>query len=139
MFENEKFTSVNDQTRDFFNVAGKLRKNDDLDDVFTDNIRIGESDERSDKRNKDKAINEHARVAESLDKCQFCIQSTHMQKHLMVSLGEVVYLSLPHYEPLTDGHCILVRYSFIHMFVTFLTLITNLVSVKMLKGLMQRP
>lgn len=112
MFENEKLSSVDDQNRDFVSVAQRFRKNDDLDDIFTDNIRMEEPSERSDQRRKDKAISEHVRIAESLDKCQFCIQSAHMQKHLMVSLGETVYLCLPQHEPLTEGHCLLASFHF---------------------------
>lgn len=108
MFENEKFTSVEDQNRQFMQLAGKISKNDDLDDVFTDKIRRKESDAKIEQRNKDKAIQEHKRTTESLDNCRLCLQSTGMPKHLMISMSETFYLSLPPQEPLTDGHCMLI-------------------------------
>lgn len=108
MFENEKFSSVEDQNRQFMHLAGKISKNDDLDDVFTDKIRRQESDAKIEQRNKDKAIQEHRRATESLDNCRMCIQSSSMPKHLMISMSETFYLSLPTQEPLTDGHCLLV-------------------------------
>lgn len=108
MFENEKFNSVEDQNRQFMQLAGKISKNDDLDDVFADKIRRKESDAKIDQRNKDKAIQEHRRANESLENCRLCIQSNNMPKHLMISMSEAFYLTLPTQEPLTDGHCILV-------------------------------
>ncbi|XP_018321605.1 CWF19-like protein 2 homolog [Agrilus planipennis] len=108
MFENEKFNSVEDEARDFVRLTGQVGKNDDLDDLFTDNIRRKKSDERIDKRNRDKAIREHEQTIQTIENCTKCIQSANMQKHLMVSLGETIYLCLPHHEPLTDGHCMII-------------------------------
>lgn len=108
MFENEKFNSVDDQNREFAKLAGKIAKNDDLDDIFTDKIRHKESSEKMDKRMKDRAVSEHQNTARTLDNCAFCLQSTNMPKHLMISMNETFYLSLPQQEPLTDGHCLLI-------------------------------
>lgn len=108
MFENEKFNSVEDQNRQFMQLAGRISKNDDLDDVFADKIRRKESNAKIEQRNKDKAIQEHRMATESLDNCRLCIQSSSMPKHLMISMSEAFYLSLPTQEPLTDGHCTLV-------------------------------
>lgn len=108
MFENEKFSSVEDQNSQFMKLAGKIRKNDDLDDVFADKIRRTDSDEKIDRKNKDKAISEHQRMTQSLDSCNRCLQSDGMTKHLMVSMGETMYLCLPSSEPITDGHCLII-------------------------------
>lgn len=108
MFENEKFSSVEDQNTEFMKLAGRIAKNDDLDDLFADKIRQKESDDKIDRRNADKAISEHQRTTESLDNCILCIQSPNMLKHLMISMGETFYLSIPPQEPLTDGHCLLI-------------------------------
>ncbi|RZC39976.1 CwfJ C 1 domain containing protein [Asbolus verrucosus] len=108
MFENEKFHSVNDQNSEFVKMASKIRKNDDADEIFADNIRKKESDDKIDARNKNRAINEHHKISQSLDNCKFCLQSDIMPKHLMVTLGETVFLRLPSHEPLTEGHCLIV-------------------------------
>lgn len=108
MFENEKFNSAEDQNAEFLKLAGKIAKNDDLDDVFSDKIRRKESDEKMDRRNRERAIGEHQKTNQSLENCNLCLQSEKMQKHLMISMGETFYLSLPSQEPLTDGHCLLV-------------------------------
>ncbi|XP_044255818.1 CWF19-like protein 2 homolog [Tribolium madens] len=107
MFENEKFNSVEDQNSEFMRMASKVRKNDDLDEIFSDNIRKKDGS-KTDKRNRDRAINEHQRVVQSIDKCKLCLQSDSMAKHLMVSLGETAFLSLPPYEPMNKGHCLIV-------------------------------
>lgn len=108
MFESEKFNSVDEQNRQFLKLAGKVRKNDDLDDIFTDNIREKQPSTKTDKRDADRAIHEHKQLSERLDSCSACLQSDAMQKHLMVSAGENIYISLPSYEPLTDGHCFII-------------------------------
>lgn len=108
MFENEKYNTIDDQNSQFMKAASKLRKNDDLDEVFSENIRQKESDHKIDSRNKDRAIQEHQSMSKSLDNCNRCIQADSMLKHLMVSMGETAYLSLPSHEPLTKGHCLIV-------------------------------
>lgn len=108
MFENEKFNNVEDQNADFLKMSGKVRNEEDMDDIFTDKIRKKEPEGKTDKRNKDRAIGEHQRISHTLDKCKKCFQSETMLKHLMLSMGDTFYLSLPSHEPLTDGHCLLI-------------------------------
>nr|CAH7755342.1 unnamed protein product [Callosobruchus chinensis] len=108
MFEREKYSTAESQDRDFVRMAGKISKNDDLDDMFSDNIRKEESSSKADSRNRDRAIREHQTVTKHLENCSKCIQSDKMQKHLMVSMGETVYLALPAYEPLTPDHCLII-------------------------------
>lgn len=107
MFENEKYTSASDQDSTFMKIASKLRKNDDLDDLFADSARRQKSDSKIAEETRSKTINEHKKVSASLENCSRCIQSS-MQKHLIVSMGEYVYLSLPAHEPLLPGHCLIV-------------------------------
>ncbi|CAG9761763.1 unnamed protein product [Ceutorhynchus assimilis] len=108
MFEDEKFNSVEAQQSEFVKIASKIRKNDDLDDLFADNVRRQKSDSDIDKKSKEKAINEHNKISSSLDNCSKCIQSTATLKNLIISMGEFVYLSLPSCEPLMEGHCLII-------------------------------
>nr|CAI5818197.1 unnamed protein product [Callosobruchus analis] len=108
MFEREKYSTAESQDRDFVKMAGKISKNDDLDDIFSDNIRKEESSSKIDTRNRDRAIREHQTVTKNLENCSKCIQSEKMQKHLMVSMGETVYLALPAHEPLSPDHCLII-------------------------------
>ncbi|KAJ3658649.1 hypothetical protein Zmor_010376 [Zophobas morio] len=107
MFENEKYNTVEDQNKEFIKMAGKIRKNDDMEDIFADNIRKKESDSKTDQKQINRAINEHQKVAQTIDSCKLCLQSNTMPKHLMVSLGETAFLSLPTCEPVTQGHCLI--------------------------------
>lgn len=108
MFENEKYNSVEDSNREFLDMTKKIRKNDDLDDIFADNIRKKDSDAKIDSRNRDKAIAQYEKQSKSIDNCTKCLQSESMPKHLMISIGDTVYLSLPSYEPITTGHSLII-------------------------------
>lgn len=105
MFENEKYNCAKDINEEFLNMTKKQGKNDDLDDIFSDNIRKEESEIKKEAKKRDKAISQSQQISKSLDNCIKCIQSEHMPKHLMISMAETVYLSLPAYEPLVEGHC----------------------------------
>lgn len=107
MFENEKYNTVEDSNKEFLNMTKKVRRHEDLDDIFSDNIRKKESDSKTDSKTRDKAISQHQQISNSLNNCNKCIQSEYMSKHLLVSLCETVYLGLPAYEPLAEGHCII--------------------------------
>lgn len=107
MFENEKYNSIEEQNEQFMKLAGKMRKNDDLDDIFADNIRQMDSDERKEKRERDKAISQHKRIADSVDNCRKCLESSKIAKNLLITIGDCMYISLPEHQPLTDGHCII--------------------------------
>ncbi|KAL1516681.1 hypothetical protein ABEB36_000561 [Hypothenemus hampei] len=107
MFESERYSSANDQDATFMKIASKIRKNDDLDDLFVDNVRRQKDEYDTDKKAHDKTVNEHKKVACTLDNCPRCIQSKVMQKHLIIALGEFVFLSVPEHEPLLKGHCLI--------------------------------
>lgn len=108
MFENEKYNTVEDSNKEFSNMTKKVGKNDDLDDIFSDNIRKKDSSAKTDAKNRDRAISQHYSISKSLDNCNMCIQSEYNPKHLMISMGETVYLGVTPYEPLTEDHCLIV-------------------------------
>lgn len=110
MFEQEKFNSTAQQDAEFVKLTAKVKKMEDLDDIFMDKIRNEKPDdcEKKAEKEKSRAIAEHQKMTKSLDNCQQCLQSDAMLKHLMISLGETVYLSVPSYEPLTEGHCLII-------------------------------
>ncbi|KAK9719830.1 Protein similar to CwfJ C-terminus 1 [Popillia japonica] len=106
MFENEKYSSIDEQNKEFVNIISKTKT--DFDDIFTDEIRKKDSDTKSNKKEVDRAINAHLKVSKMLDNCNYCLQSDTMQNHLMISMGETIYLSIPPFEPVTEGHCFLI-------------------------------
>lgn len=58
------------------------------------------------------AINDYARTKKALESCQFCYQDTdHVSvppQAPMVALGTRTYLALPMFEPLVEGHTLIV-------------------------------
>lgn len=106
MFEHEKFNNIDEQNKEFLKIVTKSKT--DLDDFFTDEIRKTESDVKSNKKSLDRAINAHNKVSKRLDNCKYCLQSDVMSKHLMVSMGETMYLSIPPFEPITEGHSFII-------------------------------
>lgn len=81
--------------------------NDDLDDIFADKVRKQISASDAEKREMQSAIREHEKLVATLDNCERCFDSAKLDKQLLVSLGDKIYLSLPWYMGLQSGHCIL--------------------------------
>lgn len=102
MFEAEKYNSADSSNKEFAEMAANVKKNDSLDDIFVDKIsREGRSKEV------EKAIGEQRRVIKSVDNCTRCLQSENSLKYLTIEYNNISYVSLPSFEPLTEGHCLL--------------------------------
>ncbi|KAL3270404.1 hypothetical protein HHI36_024363 [Cryptolaemus montrouzieri] len=101
MFEAEKYSTSDSVNKEFAKIAGNIRKNDNLADLFVDKIRR----EGSSSKDVDNAISQHEKINKSLDNCMRCVQN--MPKHLMIEHNDNCYLSLPDFEPLTEGHCLI--------------------------------
>ncbi|KAH7294795.1 hypothetical protein KP509_27G019500 [Ceratopteris richardii] len=54
------------------------------------------------------AINVHKRIVTQEERCQFCFNNQSRLKHLTISIANSCYLMLPPWEPLVDGHCLIV-------------------------------
>lgn len=106
MFQKEKGESSSHQNDDavFVKMASKSM---DMDELFESRITKDESDAKQDLRDKMRAIKEHKKIEKSLDNCNYCFDSKKMLKHLIVAMGTKMYVSLPSYESLTSGHCII--------------------------------
>lgn len=104
LFQKEKGRSTNEDDAEFIKVASKKM---DMDEIFEEHITRVKSDEKQNERDRSLAIKEHKRLTKSLDNCRWCIDSTYMLKHMIVSLDSEICLSLPQYTSLTDGHCVL--------------------------------
>lgn len=80
---------------------------DNLDDIFTDEMRKDKGDAKAEEKERQRAINEHRKMAESLETCHRCLDSKRMEKQLVVAMGKTTYLALPWHEGLQRGHCLL--------------------------------
>lgn len=92
------------------------KTNDDdytLDDMFVDRIAKKQSKGKHESRERDAAVHNHQQMAKALDHCKKCFENRTMDKHLIVSLGEKVYMAIPERGSLAPGHCVLlpVRHS----------------------------
>lgn len=107
-FEKEKFTSRAEHDKEFVNIAGKLKNpHVDLEDLFDENVCKQVDKSCLERKNRERAIMEHQKLARSLDACDKCFDSPNMAKQRVVAIGTNVYLSLPWHEGLSTGHCII--------------------------------
>ncbi|EDW82274.1 uncharacterized protein Dwil_GK25711 [Drosophila willistoni] len=109
MFEREKHSTAAESNLEYANMLSKHKNpNDDLEDIFSDRIRKnGPSQAEEEKRERQAAIREHERLTSTLENCDRCLDSGKLDKQLLVSLGQRIYLSLPWHIGLQNGHCIL--------------------------------
>ncbi|XP_063228770.1 CWF19-like protein 2 isoform X2 [Bacillus rossius redtenbacheri] len=111
MFEREKLTTVDDQNEMFSKMAakgaGRTGSEHDVDDVCEERASLKESEGRAQAREHGRAVAQHRRTERALEGCALCLDGKLMLKHLLVALGSKVFLSLPPYQSLTEGHCLL--------------------------------
>lgn len=81
--------------------------NDDLEDIFADKVRRNISEADAEKREMQQAIREHERLTATLENCDRCFDSAKLDKQLLVSMGDKIYMSLPWYVGFQSGHCVL--------------------------------
>lgn len=54
------------------------------------------------------AVTENRKMADAVEKCQFCFDNQNFNKHLLIAVGMNTYLCAPWHTSLTDGHCYIV-------------------------------
>ncbi|XP_026730101.1 CWF19-like protein 2 homolog [Trichoplusia ni] len=108
MFEQEKYSNNYNDEAELAKIASKHKNpNDDLADIFVDEISKNRNAAKDSCIEKQRAINAHVRMERSLEGCQYCVDSKSMIKHLMVSCGTKVYVALPAKQSLVKDHCII--------------------------------
>ncbi|XP_063161896.1 CWF19-like protein 2 isoform X1 [Candoia aspera] len=113
LMRNEKMRTSEDQNKLFMRMASKFSDKTDrdyytLDDVFVSEAAKGEKSGKEEERQRKQAIREHQRLAACMEKCPHCFGSPELPKHLIIAIGNKVYLSLPRYQSLTEGHCLII-------------------------------
>ncbi|KAM6172605.1 CWF19-like protein 2 [Erethizon dorsatum] len=113
LVKNEKMGTTESQNKLFMRMASKFMGKADGDyytlaDMFVSKAaereRLGEEEQNQRK----KAIAEHQRLAAQMEKCLYCFDSSQFPKHLIVAIGDKVYLCLPNFQSLSEGHCLIV-------------------------------
>ncbi|XP_026493873.2 CWF19-like protein 2 homolog [Vanessa tameamea] len=108
MFEQEKYGSNYDEDAELARIASKSKNpNDDLEDIFLDDISKNKNMAKENEKEKQRAINQSVKLERSLEGCNYCFDSKNMLKHLIVSCGNKIYMALPPTKSLIKGHCIL--------------------------------
>ncbi|KAM3966656.1 CWF19-like protein 2 homolog [Aphomia sociella] len=108
MFQQEKYGNNYDDEAQLAKIAGKHKNpNDDLDDIFVDEISKNRNEAKDNEMERQRAINQHVKMERSLEGCEYCIDSKNMLKHMMVTCGSKVYLALPAKKSLVMGQCII--------------------------------
>lgn len=110
MVRREKMSSAQDQNALYSRMAAKMMGKADgdnytLDDMFVSSAAQREGEGRDEERMRSKAIQEHRRLAATMDKCPHCFSNPELQKHLLIAIGSKAYLSLPNGMSMTEGHC----------------------------------
>ncbi|KAI8432258.1 hypothetical protein MSG28_004697 [Choristoneura fumiferana] len=108
MFQEEKYGDNYNEDAELAKIASKHKNpNDDLEDIFTDEISKNRNEAKDSEREKQKSINAHMKIERSLEGCEHCVDSKNMLKHLMVSCGTKVYMAVPARKSLVKGQCII--------------------------------
>lgn len=110
MFQKEKYSKQDDDNKEFANVVEKSKGNlEDLDDIFVESISHKSTDEteRSEKREMDIARREQQHLERMMDNCNRCLDSEWMQRELLITVANQLYLALPWFVGLQAGHCLL--------------------------------
>ncbi|XP_022114630.1 CWF19-like protein 2 [Pieris rapae] len=108
MFQQEKYGTNYDADAELAKISNKSKNpNDDLEDIFVDEISKNRNDAKDSERERQKAINQSVKLEKSLDGCEHCFDSKNMIKHLVVSCGNKVYMAVPARKSLVKGHCTL--------------------------------
>ncbi|KAK9402447.1 CWF19-like 2 [Crotalus adamanteus] len=113
LIRNEKMSTSEDQNKLFMRMASKFSDKTDrdyytLDDMFVSKAAKREESGKADERERNQAIREHQRLAACMEKCPHCFGSSELPKHLIIAIGNKVYLSVPRYQSLTEGHCLII-------------------------------
>lgn len=112
MYEREKMDKAEDQNEMLSNLAVKAneRTNDeyDMDDMLVTRAARKKNEEQEEAKSLNRAAAQQLDLEKTLEGCKWCIGSHRSNKHLMVSMGKTVYLSLPGHTSMTEGHCLIV-------------------------------
>ncbi|XP_037934429.1 CWF19-like protein 2 homolog isoform X2 [Teleopsis dalmanni] len=71
---------------------------------------IGSKGKNQERDIQHKAINVQHNLISCVHNCRRCLDSKQNDKNLIISIGEKVYLALPWYIGLQNGHCIIIPY-----------------------------
>ncbi|XP_042530883.1 CWF19-like protein 2 [Dipodomys spectabilis] len=112
LVRNEKMGTAENQNKLFMRMASKFMGKTDGDSYTLDDMFVSKAAERGrlgeEENQRRKAIAEHQSLTARMENCLYCCDSSQFPKHLIVAIGTKVYLCLPNFRSLTEGHCLVV-------------------------------
>lgn len=105
LVEMEHRTTSDDTYEAIAKMASKFVRS--RDDVVDDVLDI-KTKSKDDQKNRSKILTESRQMQEIVSSCKLCLTSPCFNKNVLVALGMNTYLSVPHYESLCDGHCLII-------------------------------
>ncbi|XP_043928539.1 CWF19-like protein 2 isoform X2 [Protopterus annectens] len=113
MVKREKMGTAEDQNALFTRMASKFMEKTDrdyytLDDMFISSSAKKERSGKEEEWQRQKAVSEHKHLAARMEKCPYCFDSPELPKHMIVAVGKKVYICLPSFQSLSEGHCLII-------------------------------
>lgn len=111
MFEREKLTTVDDHVEMFVEATAHSNEIDEIDyesGHISKKLCKKLSSTREEERDIGKAIQQHQKRTSALERCAYCLEQPQMKKYLIIDVGESIYLCLPSFQSIADGHCLIV-------------------------------
>lgn len=85
-----------------FSVHGQADDEYDFDEGPRTKSRKKGRDQKTGEKSNNNAGN---RLLTQHERCQFCFENPSRPRHLVVSIANFTYLTLPHWQPVVPGHC----------------------------------
>ena len=111
MLHQERLTSFDDTQALIAKMASKFVPSEQSGEVVDDALDSRSSRSYDVKRSEDREnrsiLRYSKKMTQVLESCYLCFGSKSFKKHLVISVGQNVYLSLPSRESLVEHHCLL--------------------------------
>ncbi|EDQ91287.1 uncharacterized protein MONBRDRAFT_1359, partial [Monosiga brevicollis MX1] len=79
-----------------------------VDDAFVDQAAKGQSRERREQKDRQRAVRDYHRQQKTLESCHYCLDAPRFRKNLVAHMGTKMILMVPERGALVSTHCVLV-------------------------------
>ena len=112
LVEQERMMTAEETHAAIARMASKFTpatgSDDTVDDVIDSKSAMKYDEAKELDKVKKRSIAESRKMADAVDRCQLCFDSSHFNKHLLIAVGMNTYLCAPWHTSLTEGHCYIV-------------------------------
>ena len=111
MLHQERMTGFDDTQALIAKMASKFvpsgQSGEVIDDALDSKTAVSYDVKKSAEKQNRITLGHSKKFMETLENCSFCFGSKHFKKHLVISVGQYIYLSMPSHQSLTNNHCLL--------------------------------